>query len=103
MALKNLFKSIFGNSSPAEAASEATREESIEYKSFTITPDPIAEGGQFRTAGTIGRTVDGEEKQSTFIRADNHASRDLAIEHSIGKGRQIVDEQGDRLLNSERC
>lgn len=105
MALINFFKSLFSSNSNASAGSDNNAEQgdSIEYMDFTITPAPIAEGSQFRTAGTISRIVDGEEKTTKFIRADNHSSRDLALEHSISKGRQIVDEQGDRVLHSERC
>ena len=103
MALKNLFKSLFGGSSESASSPVAKQEENQEYKDFTISPTPIPEGGQFRTSGTISKTVDGETRSSEFIRADNHASRDSAVEHSIGKAKQIIDERGDSLLETSHC
>lgn len=97
-----LFKSLFGgggdSASPKEPAADA-----IEYKQFSIRPEPIKEGSQYRTAGTISLQQDGEAKSSKFIRADNHSTRDAAIEHAIGKGKQIIDERGEALLQTEHC
>ena len=97
-----LFKSLFGgkgdSTSPKEAPGEA-----VEYKQFSILPEPIKEGSQYRTAGTISMQQDGELKSSKFIRADNHTSRDAAIEHAIGKGKQIIDERGEALLQAGNC
>lgn len=42
--------------------------------------------------------IDGEAKEHKFIRADRHASMEDAVTFSLAKGRQIVDEQGDRLF-----
>lgn len=98
MALGRLFGKLFGGSSGGGAPAEA---EPVEYKGFQIVAAPIDEGGQYRTAGYIRQDVDGELKQSRFIRADNHTARDAAVEHSISKARQIIDEQGAALLDRE--
>ena len=34
-----------------------------------------------------------------FVRADTHGSADQAHDFAIVKGRQIIDEQGDRLFD----
>lgn len=102
MAFKNLLKSIFGGSSEA-ADSPSKPEETVEYKQFTISPAPIAEGGQFRTAGTISKDQDGEIKSSSFVRADNHSGREMAVEHSVTKARQIIDERGESLFENSHC
>lgn len=68
------------------------------YKGFTIVPAPMPNGGQFNTAGTITKEIDGEIKEHRFIRADTHAGREEAERHSITKAKQIIDEQGDRLF-----
>lgn len=83
--------------SGSDSASVA-KADAVEYKGFLITPAPIKEGGQYRTAGTISREVDGDIKSSQFIRADNTASEQGAIDHSLQKAKQIIDEQGDALL-----
>lgn len=104
MAFKNLFKSLFGGGNGESSGSPTAKpEENLEYKEFTISPNPIPEGGQFRTAGIISKTLDGETRSSEFIRADNHASRDSAVEHAIGKAKQIIDERGDSLLETSHC
>ncbi len=102
LALKNLLKSIFGSGSES-AKDQAKPEDNQEYKQFTISPTPIAEGSQFRTAGTISKDQDGEIKSSSFVRADNHSSRDAAVEHAVSKAKQIIDERGEDLLAKSHC
>jgi hypothetical protein len=60
---------------------------------------PINEDGKYRTAGFISGEVDGEVKRIQFIRADQNADLQSAIDHSISKAQQIIDEQGVSLLN----
>ena len=95
MALGKILKYLFGGSAgaPNEAPSEP-----LEYKEFTIEAAPIDEGGKYRTAGYISGEIDGETKRVKFIRADESADRQSAIDHSISKARQIIDEQGVSLL-----
>lgn len=100
MGLGNLFKSLFGSGSGGESGSK-TAADPIEYKGFTIVAEPINEGGQYRTAGTISKQVDGEIKQAKFIRADNNGDLQSAVEHCQYKAKQIIDEQGDSLLQRE--
>jgi hypothetical protein len=104
MALMNTLKSLFGGK-PADSDSAgvpaAKPEENVEYNNCVISPTPIKEGSQYRTAGTISNPADNRETQ--FIRADNHSSRDQAVEHSITKAKQIIDERGASLFDSERC
>ena len=105
VAIGKILKSIFGGSSGSSEKNSGNNGEEVqdseEYKGFTIVAAPIKEGGQYRTAGYISRVVDGEEKKSRFIRADNSPDKQQAIDHSRSKARQIVDEQGDRLLERE--
>ncbi len=95
MALGKLFKFLTGGAlqGPDKSASE-----SIEYKGFTIEAEPIRENSAYRTAGFITGESNGESKRIQFIRADQHADQQMAIEHSITKARQIIDEQGANLL-----
>jgi hypothetical protein len=38
-------------------------------------------------------------KEHKFIRADRHASYEDAVEFSLSKARQIVDQQGERVFD----
>jgi hypothetical protein len=91
-------KRLFGGAGEQADATPAPTGE-IEHRGFTIRAEPYkAEGGQYQTAGTILKVVDGEEKQHSFVRADRFASVDDATSLSLQKGRQMVDEQGERLF-----
>ena len=89
------FSSLFGGKSDASAEDAgATRE----YKGYLITATPLKEGGQYRLCGVISKDVDGVRKEHRFIRADRFASAEDAAEVAILKGRQLVDQQGDRIF-----
>jgi len=94
MALGKLFKSLLGGGASAPRTVEA-----VDYKGFSIEAEPIVEDGKYRTAGFISGELDGEIRRIRFIRADQNSNIEAAIEHSFTKGRQIIDEQGARLLH----
>ena len=81
----SILSRLFGGG--AKSAPETAEPEV--YKDFTITPTPIAEGGQFRLSAVIAKEVNGTLKEHTLIRADLLASRDAAIEAAIRKGKQM--------------
>ncbi len=95
MALGKLFKSLLGG-----AAGNAQPEPStaVDYKDYTIEAAPINEDGKYRSAGFISGELDGESKRIQFIRADQNSDLQAAIDHSLQKARQIIDEQGKQLL-----
>lgn len=93
MALGKLFSSLFGGSSAQESAADP-----IEYKGFMIEAAPIYEDGKYRTAGYISGDLNGETKRIQFIRADQCNTRDEAIELAVFKANQIIDQQGQSLL-----
>ncbi|MBY0362253.1 MAG: hypothetical protein K2X45_10135 [Phreatobacter sp.] len=96
----SFLKSLFGwGKADATEAEAAASTPAVEHKGFAITAAPFRNEGQFQTAGTITKMVDGALKEHKFIRADRHASLDDAVTFSIAKGRQIVDERGERLFN----
>lgn len=70
-----------------------------EYNGYTIRATPFSEGGQYQTCGVITREVGGEVKTHKFIRADRFASRDDAVEVTLRKARQIIDQQGERVFD----
>ncbi len=96
MTLGSFLKSLFAGS---PGAGQTEPSEPIDYKEFAIEAAPINEDGKYRTAGYISGEVDGETKRIRFIRADQNTDLQLAIDHSITKAQQIIDEQGRGLLD----
>ena len=95
----SFFRSLFGGRDKAGETAAAVAKE-IEHKGFTIQATPYKDAGQYQTCGVVAKEVGGERKAHQFIRADRFASLDEAIDCSLMKGRQIVDEQGERLFDS---
>ena len=88
----SLLKRLFGgNAAPAEIPSE-------EYKGYTITPEPIREGGKFRLAAKITKEIDGEVKVHQLIRADMLQSEDIARKEGAAKAQMVIDQQGDSIF-----
>ncbi len=95
--LKRLFG--LGSSEQSPADSSAATEKEVEHKGFLIKATPFKEGGQFQTCGIITKEVDGTLKEHRFIRADRFPALDDAVEVSIRKAKQVIDEQGERLFD----
>lgn len=68
------------------------------YNGFAIYPEPIREGTRFRISARIEKEVNGEQKTHKLIRADTLEDMDSAVEASIRKAEQVIDEQGERLF-----
>ncbi|MGR6465763.1 HlyU family transcriptional regulator [Rhizobium sp. PAMB 3182] len=88
--------SIFSSGDKGAAAPSATQSE--EYQGLMIFAEPIKEGGQYRLAGRIEKRGDGGTLVRSFIRADLFSSSDEAIEFTLRKGRQIIDQNGKHLF-----
>jgi hypothetical protein len=98
MTIGKFFRSFLGGDSKPSTPKELLCD-AFDYNGFKIEPAPIVEGGKFRTAGYISGDLDGETKRIQFIRADQSGDQQVAIDHSTSKGKQIVDEQGQKLLS----
>jgi len=93
--LKRLFSG--GGEKPEPSAAVAKE---IEHKGFLIRATPYkAEGGQYQTCGVVSKEIGGAVKEHRFIRADRFAALDDAVDISLKKGQQLVDEQGERMFN----
>jgi hypothetical protein len=92
----SFWKSLFGGGATqsAEKASEP-----VEYNGYMISAAPYKAEGQYQTAGTITKDVGGVVKEHKFVRADRHASYDDAVEFSLSKARQIVDQSGELMFS----
>jgi hypothetical protein len=95
----SFLKSLFGLGGKQGGETAATAKQA-EHKGFIIEARPYREGGRYQTAGVISKDVGGVRKEHKFIRADSFTTLDEAADFTLSKGRQIVDELGDRLLGS---
>jgi hypothetical protein len=91
----SFWSALFGRQVGVETAKAP---EAVEYKGFIIRAAPYKNEGQYQTAGTIEREVDGVRKEHRFIRADAFASYDDAVAFTLGKARQMIDLQGERMF-----
>jgi len=94
----SFWRSLFGGGKAADSGAAAKPAVPIEYKGYVICAAPYKNNGQYQTAGTITREIDGVRKEHRFVRADAYASYDDAVSFSENKARQIVDLQGDRMF-----
>ncbi|KIC46694.1 hypothetical protein RA28_02665 [Ruegeria sp. ANG-S4] len=88
----SLFSKLFGGG-------EKSAPEPVSYKGFEIFPDLMAEGRKFRLLARIEKTIDGDRKTYSVIRADVFDSREQAESFSIAKAKQVIDEQGERIFD----
>ncbi|WP_448953111.1 HlyU family transcriptional regulator [Labrys neptuniae] len=95
--LKSL-SSLFGGKRESEGDQAAPKGEGEEYNGFVVRPAPYKEGGQYQTCGYVEKEIGGELKSHKFIRADRFASLDDAVQFSLTKGKQLVDEQGEAVF-----
>jgi hypothetical protein len=92
----SFLKKLFGGGGGAAVPPKDMGHE--DYKDFMIRATPYKDGGQFQLCGVIEKTINGELKSKQYIRADKFSGQDEAVSFTIAKGRQIIDEQGERLF-----
>jgi hypothetical protein len=71
----------------------------LEYKGFSITPQPMKDGGQFRISAIIEKEEGGAHKQHQFIRSDTFASAEQAAELTLPKCKMFIDQMGDKMFD----
>ncbi|KQO80202.1 HlyU family transcriptional regulator [Rhizobium sp. Leaf262] len=94
--------SAFGSSSPSDAPKQAETSEAHAYKDCTIYATPLKEGGQYRLAGRIEKTVGEETFTHEFVRADVFTSLDDAVECTVRKAQLIIDQNGPSLFSDKK-
>ena len=93
--LKALWRRLTGGG----GADTDTGAEAVDYNGYRIQPAPYPSKGQYQTCGIIEKEVAGETKRHRFVRAETHPSREGAVDFSVSKAKQMIDEQGDRLFH----
>ncbi|HUF45677.1 MAG TPA: HlyU family transcriptional regulator [Aestuariivirgaceae bacterium] len=94
--LKELWERLMG----VRPGEDEVAVQTVEYKGYRIRPAPYQSGSQYQTAGTIEKDFPSGVKEHRFVRAEAHANKDEAVEFSLLKARQIIDQQGDRMFES---
>jgi hypothetical protein len=97
--LGGLMKKLFGGGNAGADEGVKPLGDAVEHKGCTIQPLAMQKGSQYLTAGVISKAFPDGRREHRFVRADTHSSTDQAHDFAIVKGRQIIDEQGDRLFN----
>lgn len=94
----SFLKALFARKSESGPAAASAPAKQLEHNGFLIKAMPFKEAGQFQTAGVIEKEIGGVLKEQRFVRVDKFGSLAEAADFSLLKGRQIIDEQGDRLF-----
>ncbi len=92
--MSGFFSKLFGGSGEKSAPAFETET----YKGFVIEPRPKGASGSYNIAGSIRKEGEADGPSHNFIRADTFTSPEEAVRFTIIKAKQIIDQQGDRLL-----
>lgn len=97
--LKKLFGGgLSGGSDEAAEAPAGKAKRQIEQDGFIIKATPYKDQGQWQTCGVVSKTIDGVVKEHRFVRADRFGDEESAADHAIIKGRQLIEQLGDRMF-----
>lgn len=87
----SIFGKLFGGGPGAKADTAVP----VRYEGYAIRAEPAAEGGRYR----IGAVIEKDGRTHRMIRADVLEGRDAAVDASISKAKQLIDQQGERLFD----
>jgi|TARA_A100001391_G_scaffold87150_1_gene57611 hypothetical protein len=93
----SFWKNLFGGGGEKQPAAPSVDAQE-EYEGYLIKATLMKTGGEYQIAGTIEKEIDGETKTHSFIRADKFTDKDDCAAATLGKGRQIIREQGRFLF-----
>ena len=93
--LKKLFGG--GDDGGTPAAPKVLGEET--YKGFTIRAMEMKSGSELQLCGEIQKEIDGEVRVKQFIRADKLSTEEQVAQVALAKGKQIIDEQGEKVFD----
>lgn len=94
----SFLKSLFGFSGGKSSRTNGGVVKEADHNGFHIAAAPYQEQGQYQVAGVISKEVGGQKREHRFVRADRFATREEAADFAIHKGRQIIDQQGDKVF-----
>lgn len=71
-----------------------------DYNGYTIEAIEMKAGSEYILAGNISKMIDDELRVKKFVRADRLHSAEQATTAAIKKGKQIIDQEADRLFDT---
>lgn len=89
---------LFGKKQPENNDEPKVLGEEV-YGDYKIEALEWKQDSELLLAGKIYKAFDGVEKEKLFIRSDRMHTKDQAVTSAIAKGKQIIDQDGDRLFN----
>ena len=96
----SFWKKLFGGGDAVDSAPAGDKTLGEEaYKGFLIKAIEMKAGSELQLAGTIEKEIAGELKSYRFVRADRMSSRDDVTALALSKGKQIIDEQGEKIFS----
>ena len=90
--MASFFSKFFGGGGAAKRGGP------VPYQGLTIQAVPEPAGDRWRLAGVISKQGGDGTLERSFMRADTFPSREEAESFAIRKGKQIIDEQGEKLF-----
>ena len=90
--MASFFSKFFGGGGAAKRGGP------VPYQGLTIQAAPEPAGDRWRLAGVISKQGGDATLERSFMRADTFPSREEAESFAIRKGKQIIDEQGEKLF-----
>ena len=91
-----ILKKLFGAGGPQKPA--LREKEAVEYRGFRIVPAPAQVPSGWRIGAVISKEIDGERRSYHMVRADVFAEMDFVIDLTVRKAKQVIDEQGEKIL-----
>lgn len=95
----SFLKTLFGGGKKDEAPAGEKVLGEEDYNGFLIKAVEMRVGSEYQLAGVIEKEIDGELKTYKYVRADRISSKDDLVAMALMKGRQIIDEQGQRIYS----
>lgn len=95
----SFWKKLFGSGGSEGNVGTGVDAAEESYKGYTIRASLLPAGREYQLSGTIEKAFDGVTKRHDFIRADKFGSKDDASSATLNKGKQLIDEQGDKLFS----
>ncbi|MGV6847709.1 MAG: HlyU family transcriptional regulator [Marinibacterium sp.] len=96
--LSKLFGGARGGSGADNGAGETSPAAPQMHDGFSIHPDPIRDGNQWRISARIEKEVGGTIQRHHMVRADTLQSHEAAAEASLAKAKMLIDQQGETIF-----
>lgn len=92
----SILSRLFGGKGGGSAETSA---EPVLHEGYRIFAEPVKEASGWRLNARIEKEIAGETKVHQLIRADTFDGKDAAIEATIAKAHQVIDQMGEQIFS----